>query len=125
VKPPGPDRLVIALDRWHIVGDQPAQAGVGHRLAVGEVVDDLARRPAVRLGRNSIQLLVRDPGEGIVDGSRAGAVSIHQRVPLELIHGLVPPITGASLGDRHVLTPMMVLAASLTPGAMPTERQGG
>jgi hypothetical protein len=48
MQPPGPLRLVIACDDWLVLGEKATEANVGGRLAVGEMVNDLARRPTTR-----------------------------------------------------------------------------
>jgi hypothetical protein len=48
MQPPGPLRLVIARDDRLILGEKATEANVGGRLAVGEMVNDLARRPTSR-----------------------------------------------------------------------------
>ena len=45
VEPSREQRLVVSRDDRVVLGDQPAQARVRHRLAVGQVVDDLTGGP--------------------------------------------------------------------------------
>ena len=65
MEPPGELLLVVPDDRRVVLGDQPAQPDVGRCLAIGEVMGDLARGPAV--GRPAIELVRRDAGEGVND----------------------------------------------------------
>src|ERR1700682_580509 len=58
-------RLVVAVYDRLVFGQQAPDPDRRHHLAVGEVVDDLARRP-LATGR-SIQLFGRDATQGLVD----------------------------------------------------------
>jgi hypothetical protein len=63
VEPAGELLFVVPGDRRVVLGDQPAQPDVGSRLAVGQVVGDLAGGPAV--GWPAIDLVGRDAGQGL------------------------------------------------------------
>ena len=69
--------LVVAGDERVVLGDQLAQPDVGGRLAVGEVMGDLARGP-VAAGRPAVELVGRDPVEGVDDIVVAGAEAVDE-----------------------------------------------
>ncbi len=69
---PWPGEPNLSLD------DQPAQSDVGHRLAVGEVVDDLARRPCARRW-SPIELVVGGTSDGGLDGRGGAGIAIEPR----------------------------------------------
>ena len=72
VEAPRELRLVVALDRRPVLRDQPAEADVRRRLAVGKVMDDLPGRPG-SVGRRPVELGGRDAIEGRDDRSHAAA----------------------------------------------------
>jgi hypothetical protein len=86
MQPPRPLGLVVALDHRLVLGDQPAQPDVGHRLAVGKMVGDLSGGPAVGLGRAPVQLVFGDPEQRVPDLVEPGSVALHQRMSFALVH---------------------------------------
>ncbi len=76
MEPPSELLLVVPDDRRVVLCDQPAQPDVSRRLAVGEVMGDLASAPTI--GRPSIELFRRDAGQGIDDVVEAGSEAIEK-----------------------------------------------
>ena len=77
VEPLRPDRFVIPLDHRVVIGDEPADPGRGHGLAVGEVMHDLAGRPAGR--PVTIEVGLRRALDGRGDLVEAGRVPDQER----------------------------------------------
>ena len=79
----GEGLLVVAVDHRVVFGQQAPQAnGRGH-LAVGQVVDDLARRPLVGF---RVQLGVRDALQRGENGLVALRITFDERLALRIGH---------------------------------------
>ena len=82
VQLPGELRLVVALDHGLVVGHEAAQSRERHRLAVGEVMHDLAGGP-LSVWLRPVQFLVGDADEGIGEVVHARSVALD---PVDPIH---------------------------------------
>ncbi len=78
VQPLGPLRFAVPGQLGVVIGDDAADPGIGHRLGVGEVMDNLAGRPSA-VWRDAVELVVGDADEGVVHGVASGAVALEQR----------------------------------------------
>jgi hypothetical protein len=89
VKSLGPARLVVALDLRILVGHEASKSGIGHGLGVGEMVGNLACRPAA-VRWSAIELLVGDAREGGVDGLAPRSKALEQGLAIghrSSVHG--------------------------------------
>src|SRR6185295_7325328 len=93
--PPRELFLVVADDEGRVLGDEPPQTNRRGHLAVGEVMDDLARRPLPGR-RPPVQLRLRRPLERRRHHGVAFLVLLHQPGSLCSRHRLSPFVTSAS-----------------------------
>jgi hypothetical protein len=94
LKPSGELLLIVALDDGAIFGEQPTQPDCRRHLAIGEMMNDLARRPLVASGPR-IELRVGGACKRRFDDGVAVLVLLNQCVASRCCHcvSLVPEIT--------------------------------
>src|SRR5436309_8040193 len=86
----GIDVLVVAVDDRKLLGEQPPQAEGRDRLAVGQMVDDLARAPLAGDGVGD-EPLARETRERLRHFVVAGRILCDLLLSAVLRHGLAPP----------------------------------